>query len=307
MLPAKAARFQKNPLIYAVFSLTLHQLFLRILATQHLFINSLLFEALLSHLNKYNQLSAILIMAEPSQNFRNTSGMIPSGPMGRSQAVLLSKLLVFLRKQRKEQCRYQVIQWSYREGQSYHQWPRVGPRCNPFRSWRNCLCSWLLWSSPCPRRRSSLRISWSTNRDGHVFEFLILPFGGRFDDDHLREDDVLANANLREVPSQDDALLEDSMITYFNVIRTLDQALLADQVLRSGLVELFLFVAHLLLEEVYHSFGLLFADSYLAHWTICNRTHLCYYKTTRQPTRIAFDHALYFYLLVVILKPLDYF
>lgn len=55
------------------------------------------------------------------------------------------------------------------------------------------------------------------------------------------------------------------MITYFNVIRTLDQALLADQVLRSGLVELFLFVAHLLLEEVYHSFGLLFADSYLAH------------------------------------------
>lgn len=224
-------------------------------------------------------------MAELSQNFQNTSDMILSELAGTFQAVILSKLLVFLHKQRKVQYRYQVWLWSCREGLSCRQWPRVAPRCNLFRFLRSFQCSLLLWWCPCPRIRSSLYLGWITNGDRNIFEFLILSLRRRFDDDHLRKYDILSNANLSQVTSQDDTLLEDRMITYLNIIWTFDQTLLAYQVLWSCLVELLLFVAHLLLEEIYHSFWFLFANAYLAHWTICNWTHLCYYKLSKSTTR----------------------
>jgi hypothetical protein len=67
-------------------------------------------------------------------------------------------------------------------------------------------------------------------------------------------------------------LLEDGVVADLDVVGALDEALLADQVLRPRLVELLLLVGDLPLEDVQHP-ALLLPRGDLAHGTLADRTH----------------------------------
>lgn len=83
------------------------------------------------------------------------------------------------------------------------------------------------------------------------------------------------DADFGEVPTEDDALLQDGVIADFDVVGTLNQTFLADQIFGSGLVELLLLVGHLPLKDVQHlARGFLLAKDDFAGLTFADGTHL---------------------------------
>jgi hypothetical protein len=83
------------------------------------------------------------------------------------------------------------------------------------------------------------------------------------------------DADFGEVSTQDDALLQDGVVADLDVVGALDEALLADQVFGSRLVELLLFVGHLPFEDVQGlGGGLLLARDDLAGLAFADGAHL---------------------------------
>jgi len=62
----------------------------------------------------------------------------------------------------------------------------------------------------------------------NISQFLILSFCRGLDDYHFRKDNVFADADFGEIASENYSLLEDGVITDFDVVGTFDQTFFSD-------------------------------------------------------------------------------